>query len=133
MHLDEVLGVSRCFALLHTESVTPVGATNIGRRHPHMSHALLRSSATPNVEAAPFRVGSAHPGPAGVLVTEKEVVFSTAAALSVPATTRHHRLATTLIAAISRIHIALPEPRPHYPRRRDYFEAAEMSREMDHL
>jgi hypothetical protein len=51
-----------------------------------------------------------------------------------PATTRHRRLGTTLIAAIGRIHIALPEPRPHYPRRDpNYFETARMSREMDHL
>jgi hypothetical protein len=98
-----------------------------------MSHILLRATATPNAESAPFRVCSAHPGPQGVLVTEKQVVLSTAAVLSVPVATRHHRLATRLIDAISRIHIALPEPRPHYPRRRDYFEAAKMSREMDHL
>ncbi len=134
MHLDEVLAVSRCFALLYVpKAVTPVGATNIGRRHPHMSHILLRATAAPNVKSAPFRVCPAHPGPAGVLVTEKEVVLGTATVLSVSVTTRHHRLATKLIGAISRIHIALPEPRPHYPPRRAYFEVAEMSREMDHL
>jgi hypothetical protein len=78
-----------------------------------MSHVLLRLTATPNVGSAPL--------------------FSTAAVLSVAPATRHHRLATPLIAAISRIHIALPEPRQHYSRRRDYFEAAQMSREMEHL
>jgi hypothetical protein len=51
-----------------------------------------------------------------------------------PATTRHRRLGAKLIAAIGRIHIALPEPRPHYPwREPNYFEGARMSREMDRL
>jgi hypothetical protein len=73
--------------------------------------------------------------PTPVLISEQEVVFSTAAAAFVPlATTRHHWRVTTLIAAIGRIHIALPEPRPCYPRRgASYFEGGRMSREMDHL
>jgi hypothetical protein len=99
-----------------------------------MSHVLLRRTATPDVGSVPSAVDCTHRSPTRVLVTEQEVVFSTAAATSVPAMTRHHRLATTLTAAISRIHIALPEPRPHYPRRElNYFEATRMSREMDHL
>ena len=73
-------------------------------------------------------------GPAPVLITEEEVVFNTAAAALVPpATTRRHRLGT-LVAAIGRIHIGLPEPRPIYPRREAiYFQGARMSRQMDHL
>jgi hypothetical protein len=72
--------------------------------------------------------------PAPVLITEEEVVFNTAAAALVPpATTRHHRLGTW-VAAIGRIHIGLPPPRPIYPRRAaSYFDDARMSREMDHL
>ncbi|MBB5166520.1 hypothetical protein [Mycobacterium sp. AZCC_0083] len=100
-----------------------------------MSQLLPASTATPDVRSAPSAVDSTQYGPTRVLVTEQEVAFATAAAISVPpATTRHRRLGTTLIAAIGRIHIALPEPRPHYPRRDpNYFEAARMAREMDHL
>jgi hypothetical protein len=99
-----------------------------------MSHLLPGSTATPGVGSAP----SVHPtqhGPTKVLVTEQEIAFATAAAISAPpATTRHRRLGATLIAAIGRIHIALPEARSHYPRRDpSYIEAARMSREMDHL
>jgi hypothetical protein len=73
--------------------------------------------------------------PTPVLISEQEVVLSTAAAAFVPrATTRRHWPVTTLIAAIGRIHIVLPEPRPCYPRREaSYFEGARMSRQMDHL
>ena len=80
-------------------------------------------------------VGSTQHSSTRVLVTEQEVAFATAAAISVPpATTRHRRLGATLIAAIGRIHIGLPEPRLHYPRREcSYFEATRLSREMDHL
>ncbi|KZS81612.1 hypothetical protein [Mycobacterium persicum] len=69
-----------------------------------------------------------------VLITEQQVLFSSAAAIAAPATTHHRGLGTTLMAAIGHIHIRLPEPRPIYPRREtSYFEAARMSREMDHL
>ncbi|EUA05870.1 hypothetical protein I546_5856 [Mycobacterium kansasii 732] len=69
-----------------------------------------------------------------VLVSEQRVLFSSAAALAAPATTHHRGLGTTVLAAIGHIHIRLPEPRPAYPRREtSYFEAARMSREMDHL
>jgi hypothetical protein len=100
-----------------------------------MSQLLPASTATPDVESAPSAVDSTKYGATGAFVTEQEVAFATAATISVPtATTRHRRLGTTLIAAIGHIHIALPEPRPHYARRDpDYFEAARISREMDHL
>ncbi len=100
-----------------------------------MSHVLLRSTATPDVGSAPSAVDSTQYSPTRVLVTEQEVAFATTAATPVPpATTRHRRLGTTLITAIGRIHVALPEPRPHYPRSDPtYVEAARMSREMDHL
>ena len=73
--------------------------------------------------------------PAPVLITEQEVVFTTAAAALVPPATAHrHWPSPTLIAAIRHIHIALPTPQPIYPRREaTYFESARMSRLMDRL
>jgi hypothetical protein len=79
---------------------------------------------------------------APVLISEQEVVFTTAAAvfttaaaaLVPPATTHRHFPGTRLFAAIRHIHIALPEPRPIYPRlEASYFESPRMSRLMDHL
>lgn len=72
---------------------------------------------------------------APVLITEREVVLSTAAALSAPAVpVRRRWLSPTLIAVFRRILNPLPEPKPHYPRRESsYLEAARMSREMDRL
>jgi hypothetical protein len=70
---------------------------------------------------------------APVLITEQEVVFSTAAAQA-PSRARRRWLRRTWIAAIGRILRPLPEPKSHYPRREPaYFEAARMSREMDRL
>jgi hypothetical protein len=93
------------------------------------------STATPNVGSAPSAREPTQSTTTRVLVTENEVLLSTAAAISVPpATARHRRLGATLIAAIGRIHIQVPEPRPRYPRREaNYFEAARMSRAMDRL
>src|SRR5258707_9982884 len=73
--------------------------------------------------------------PTPVLISEQEVVFSTAAAALVPPeTTPRHWRGTTLIAAIGRIHIGLPQPRPCYPRREaSYFEGGGISRQMGHL
>lgn len=74
-----------------------------------------------------------------VLVTEQEVLLSSAAAISTPATPRHRRhgamltALTALTAAIDHLHIRLPEPRPIYRREAIYFETARMAREMDHL
>jgi hypothetical protein len=97
-----------------------------------MSHVLPRYTVAPEVGSLPSAVCTTQHGPTPVLVTEQEVVFATAAAISAPATPRRW-LGTTLTAAIGGI-LTLPEPRPHYPRREpNYFEAARMSREMDHL
>ena len=99
-----------------------------------MSHLLPGSTVTADVGSTPPAVDSTQRSPTQVLVTEQEVAFATAAAISVPPATTRRRLGVRLIAAIGHIHIALPEPRPLYPRReRNYFEAARMSREMDHL
>jgi hypothetical protein len=70
-----------------------------------------------------------------VIITEQEVVFNTAAATLVPAATIRPRWrGATLIAAIGRIHLGMPQPQPHCPRHdAGYFENARMSRQMDHL
>ena len=104
-----------------------------------MAQLLRGSPATPDVGAAPPSAVSPQPNSTLVLVTEQEVVFSTAAALSSPPTTIHRRwlhltLSPRLSAAIRRIVTPLPEPRPYYPRREsNYYEAARMAREMEHL
>jgi hypothetical protein len=93
------------------------------------------STATPDVGSAPSAHEPTQSTTTQVLVTENEVLLSTAAAISGrPATARHRRLGATLIAAFGHIDIQLPEPRPRYPRREaNYFEAARMSRAMDRL
>jgi hypothetical protein len=66
-----------------------------------------------------------------VLITEKQVAFSTAAAAPV-ASIRRRWLGTTLLGGPGRIRTALTQP---HQKRRDlaYFEAARMSRAMDRL
>ncbi|MCW2655317.1 MAG: hypothetical protein QOE41_2078 [Mycobacterium sp.] len=100
-----------------------------------MTQLLTGSTATPDVGSASFTNESTQSTTTRVLVTEQEVVFGTAAAVLVPpATTHRHWPGTRLIAAVGRIHIRLPEPRPIYPRwEASYFEVARMSRAMDHL
>jgi hypothetical protein len=98
-----------------------------------MSHVLSGYTAAPDFGPALSAVGTTQGGPTPVLVTEQEIAFSTAAAISAPATVRRRWLGATLTAAIGGI-LTLPEPRPHYPRREpSHFEAARMSRQMDHL
>lgn len=96
---------------------------------------LLSKPAAPDVGPAPAAVSSTRHGSAPVLISEQEVIFNTASARSLPpATTHRHWWGTTLFAAVRRIHIALPEPRPVYPRLEPgYFEGARMSRQMDRL
>jgi len=93
------------------------------------------STATPDVGSAPSAHEPTQSTTTRVLVTENEVLLSSAAAISAPpATARYRRLGATVIAAIGHIHIQLPEPRPRYPRREaNYFEGARMSRAMDRL
>jgi hypothetical protein len=68
-----------------------------------------------------------------VLITEKQIAFSTAAAVSV-GSGRGGGLNTALLARIGRIVSALEQPRPHYPPRElACFETSRMSREMDRL
>jgi hypothetical protein len=96
---------------------------------------LLSKPAAPAVRPASSPVSGTRNASTPALISEQEVVLSTAAAaLLTPATTHRRWHATRLTAAISHIHIGLPEPRPLYPRREaSYFEGARMSRQMDHL
>jgi hypothetical protein len=98
------------------------------------AHSLPKPPAS-DVEPAPSAVSSTPPASAPVLVTEQEVLFKSAAALSVPPEATHrHWPGAAVITAIGHIHIRLPEPRPIYPRREaSYFEAGRMSRLMEHL
>ena len=95
---------------------------------------LLPKHTAPQVESNASTVGSRQ-DTKPVLITEQGVRFNTAAATSVPpGTTHHHWSNTTLIAGMGRIHIGLPEPRPCYPHRDpNYYEAARMARQMEHL
>jgi hypothetical protein len=101
---------------------------------PPRLHSLPKPPA-PDVEPAPSAVSSTPPASAPVLITEQEVVFKTAAALSVPRPKNYrHWPGAAFITAIGHIHIRLPEPRPIYPRcEASYFETGRMSRLMEHL
>jgi hypothetical protein len=116
------------------QAVTPPQEPSIIGRQPNMLHPLSKPAAPSGWPASAPVSGTRHAS-TPVHISEQEVVFSTAAAaLLTPATTHRHWRATRLMAAISHIHIGLPEPRPLYPRREaSYFEGARMSRQMDHL
>ena len=115
------------------QAVTPPQEPPIVGRQPEMLH-LLSKPAAPAVGPASSPVSGTRHASTPALISEQEVVFSTvAAALLTHATTHRQWRATRLIAAISHIHIRLPEPRPLYPREASYFEGARMSRQMDHL
>jgi hypothetical protein len=94
---------------------------------------LAHRSAAHDVGQKPSADSSTAQAPNLVFISTREVIFNTAAAG--PATTVHHRsVVATLLGAISHIHVKLPEPHPIYPRRgANYFEAARMSRLMEHL
>jgi hypothetical protein len=78
--------------------------------------------------------------PTPVLITEQEVLFSTAAALPLQPAKRARRLTqgTRIVAAAIRATFwtSTADPRParqHYPERNDYLERSRMSREMYRL
>jgi hypothetical protein len=78
--------------------------------------------------------------PTPTLITEAEVVFSSAAAVSLPRTRTTGRLtdATRIVAAAVRrtflTSSARPRPaRRHYPKRLSYLEDARMARQMHRL
>jgi hypothetical protein len=90
---------------------------------------IAASTTTPG----PPTAASARPKHPPVLITEQQIAFSTASAVSV-GSARRGRLHTALLARHGRIRSVLGQPRPHYPRREPtHFEAARMSREMNRL
>ena len=102
--------------------------------HVHPASAPV-SSWTDSVDIHRTAVDFARDPSPQVLVSEQEVLLSSAVATAAaPATNHRHWLGTTLFAAVRRIHVTLPEPQRFYPRREaSYFEVARMSRHMDHL
>ena len=102
------------------------------RRGGEMSQSPKTSAPTPDVvqDAEPtlLKDGLSH---APVIITQQEVVFSTAAAMS----SRPASISRRLIDAI-RVVGATLQPRParrHYPQRNSYLEHARMAREVDQL
>jgi hypothetical protein len=97
-----------------------------------MSQSPTTSAATPDVvqDAEPTLVndGMSH---APVLITEQEVVFSTAVAMS----SRPASISRRLIDAIRGVGAAVHRtpPRRHYLQRSSYLEESRMAREMDRL
>ena len=97
-----------------------------------MAQSPTTSAATPDViqdvEPTLAQDGMSH-GP--VLITQQEVVFSTAAAMS----PRPASISRRLIDAIQVVGAALQQPpaRRHYPPRSWYLEESRMAREMDRL
>jgi hypothetical protein len=83
---------------------------------------------TPKTQSAPAVEQSTD---AAALITEQQVLFSSAAALA-PAPAKRHFWSRAAQAVFTR---SEKEPRPpkHYPQRYAYLEHSAMSREMDRL
>ncbi|OBA82644.1 hypothetical protein A9W99_11055 [Mycobacterium sp. 1164966.3] len=69
--------------------------------------------------------------PAPVLITEQEVAFSTAVALSPRPASKSRRLFDAIRAAGAALR--LPPPKNHLPQSNRYLEHARMAREMERL
>jgi hypothetical protein len=114
------------YQIMSTEGGKPT------QRGGEMSQSPTTSATTPDViqDAEPTLVmdGMSH---APVLITQQEVVFSTAAALS----SRPASISRRLIDAIRDAGAALlrPPARRHYPQRSSHLELSRMAREMDRL
>ena len=97
-----------------------------------MSQSPTTSAVTPDAikDAEPTLVKDGMPH-APVFITQQEVVFSTAAAMS----SRRASTSRRLIDAIRVVGAALHRPpaRRHYPPRRSYLEHSCMAREMERL
>jgi hypothetical protein len=102
------------------------------QRGGEMSQSPKTSAATPDViqdaEPALVKDGTSH---ASVLITEQQVMFGTAAAVS----SRPASISRRSIDAIRVVGAALyrPSARRHHPQRINYFEQSRMAREMDRL
>jgi|RhiMethySRZTD1v2_1073278.scaffolds.fasta_scaffold197497_3 hypothetical protein len=113
------------------QSVPAEGGKPI-RRGDEMSRSPTTSAATPDVvedtEPTLVKDGVSH---APVFITEQEVVFSTAAAISSRPASISGRLIDAIRGAGARLH--QPPARRHYPPCSSYLEHSRMSREMDRL
>jgi hypothetical protein len=98
-----------------------------------MSSITGTPSAASTPASGPPTAAYARPKQAPVVITQQQIAFCTAAAVSV-GSARRGWLHAALMARRGRILSALELPGPRYPRRVPaYFEAARMSREMDRL
>lgn len=79
-------------------------------------------------------VEAADPAPRSTptLITEQEILFRTAAAVSLPRHAMGHRLVAAVRRAVASLR-ELPSPPTRYPSVRDYLEPARMAREMYRL
>jgi hypothetical protein len=106
-------------------TATPLALDDEIEPTPHAEVVLETPSPSAEVEAKP----------APTLITEQEVVFGTAAALS--PSTRWWRRAARVLAASTRVSVTTAgdsrsKPR-HYPPRLDFLDHSRMAREMDRL
>jgi hypothetical protein len=99
-----------------------------------MSELLAPFAVTPEVDEQPVDVVEASPR-TPVFITEQQVLFATAAALPLPATTSRRwvevlrGIGAGVRAAVTSSDEARPK-RQHYPARNDFLEDSRMSREM---
>lgn len=97
-----------------------------------MSQSPNTSAAIPDViedaEPAVVKDATSH---ARVVITEQQVVFSTAAARSLRPASISRRLSDTIRVVGAAIQV--PPARRHYPSRSGYLEDARMAREMERL
>jgi hypothetical protein len=97
-----------------------------------MPQSSTTSAATPDViqNVEPTAVEDAT-SQTPVLITEQEVVFSTAVALSSRPASKSRRLFDAIRAAGAAFR--LPPPKQHLPQSNGYLEHARMAREMERL
>jgi hypothetical protein len=99
--------------------------------------ALATRATTSPISEPPFEPQAKDAAP--VLISEKEVLFSTAAAVPLrPTTTRWWTEATgVVVAAMHRVSLTPRadgrQPRQDYPKRYEFLERSCMAREMDRL
>jgi hypothetical protein len=94
-----------------------------------------RPEAEDSRETSPVAAARSSTEPA--LITEQQVLFSTAAAVALPpAETRQWRDTVSAVGTALRAMLAASEKQParqHYPKRHVWLDTAAMSREMDRL
>lgn len=98
-----------------------------------MPHLTTAPVATARTASVPRPASCAPHKNAPVLITEAELLLSTAAAVPAPSARRHWPSMMSR-PRLERMLTAFAQPRPHCPRREPvYFETARMARAMDRL